>query len=84
MTTNATMVGGEAFAAGHATTDEKPGFFSRLGTAYVNSLMKAGRARAARELLNLSDAHLHSIGLSDAQVATFRKTGRIPDDFWAN
>ncbi len=60
----------------------KDTFFSRAANAYQDSFMKAGRARAMRELRHLSDAHLSALGLADADIAELRKTGRIPARFW--
>lgn len=60
------------------------GFFSRFFQSYTEAMEKAGRARAARELGNMSDGHLQALGFTESQVLELRRTGRIPDDFWAN
>lgn len=71
------------FAVG-AKQERQRGFFARFFDAYIESLSKAGRARAMRELHNLSDEHLQALGFTQSQVVSLRKNGQIPDDFWAN
>lgn len=59
--------------------DKSGGFFKRAFAAYTDARMQSARAAVGRELAGLSNAHLKSLGLNDAQVKTLRDTGRLID-----
>lgn len=83
MTAHTTAVGAPGFVVAGAPSKTEGGFFKRVFDQYTETLVKAGRARAMRELHSLSDSHLEALGLTKDQVASFRASGSLPRDFWA-
>ena len=77
MSTQATADAVSTYVSARPDKAEGRGFFPRAMDTFVEARMRAARAVVARELGTLSDDHLKTLGLSDAELKTLRQTGRL-------
>lgn len=77
MSTQATADTISTYVGERPANTEGRGVFQRAMDTFIDARMRSARAAVARELGTLSDDHLRSLGLGDAELKALRETGRL-------